>query len=398
MDASARQEISRQLEVEPVAVCPSDCLPYNRPRLAWCSIELELTQGVQFERVQDYVRIHMNSSPLRDEQWLTPGWQREEDIKIPTFMKAIPRSKPPPVPAGLQRCDSATVTRWESDSFRFPPYQYQQCYLVSDGEGNMRYLNSEERELLLGFGWQHTRSAFSASTVKQNEGAFEDKRLSLCGDSFSMLSFGWIISQMVKEWVPALSPEQIILRFGLAPGAGLAPHLTAPLSRQLNYVAEPSLIPEGESPLIAHLSRHVNHTGSDVSLALGTPFSAKTPSHASLRADWWTWKILFRTRWKFESHINYLEMKMILQSLRWRARSAQALNARWVHLSDSMVSNYILAKGRTSSQLLQPLTKEIAAYVLALNSNQLYGHVDSIENPTDGASRETTDPEGQNSG
>ena len=55
-----------------------------------------------------------------------------------------------------------------------------------------------------------------------------------------------------------------------------------------------------------------------------------------------------------------------------------------------MVCNYIISKGRTSSQLLQPITREIAAYLLALNSHQLQGHVDLSENPTDAANREAT--------
>ena len=78
---------------------------------------------------------------------------------------------------------------------------------------------------------------------------------------------------------------------------------------------------------------------------------------------------------------------MILQSIKWRARHEDAFNCRWLHLADSMVSNFILSKGRTSSKLLQPLTREVAAYLLALNSHQFQGHVDSIENPTDAASR-----------
>lgn len=32
MDGEARREISRHLGVEPFALCPSDILPYNRPR------------------------------------------------------------------------------------------------------------------------------------------------------------------------------------------------------------------------------------------------------------------------------------------------------------------------------------------------------------------------------
>lgn len=141
--------------------------------------------------------------------------------------------------------------------------------------------------------------------------------------------------------------------------------------------------------LTAQLSRQVNHTGSDVSISLGIPFTGKTQNHVSLRADWWEWRILFITKWKHVSHINDLEMRMILQSIKWRARKDSGFNSRWLHLADSMVSNFILSKGRTSSKLLQPLTREIAAYLLALNSHQLQGHVDSIENPTDAASRST---------
>ena len=55
----------------------------------------------------------------------------------------------------------------------------------------MRYLSAAERELLLGFGKDHTLFAVAANEVKGNETEFEDKRLSLCGDSFSMLSF-WL--------------------------------------------------------------------------------------------------------------------------------------------------------------------------------------------------------------
>lgn len=176
---------------------------------------------------------------------------------------------------------------------------------------------------------------------------------------------------------------------GLAPGASLALGFSAPIQRRLVYAPMVTVKQTFSTrDLVCHLSRHVNHTGSDVSLSLGVPFSSKAHNHATLRADWWTWKILFTTKWKFESHINFLEMKMILQSIRWRARSPTACNSRWLHLSDSMVCNFILSKGGPSSNLLQPITREIAAYLLALSALQLQGHVDSSENPTDAASRQ----------
>jgi len=147
-------------------------------------------------------------------------------------------------------------------------------------------------------------------------------------------------------------------------------------------------VPEGS--LVGHISRFVSHNGSDVSLALGIPFSSKQGHHSIIRAPWWNWKILFSTRWDFSDHINALEMRMILQSAHWRCRGTNHFNTRWLHLADSMVCNYILSKGRTSSHLLQPLVRKLAAVQVALNALELHGHVDSAKNPTDAASRAWT--------
>jgi len=389
MDTSARREISQVLGVEPYALCPSDLLPYNRPRLAWVSERLEEGPGIRLERLDGFTRVWMSGAGITDEQWITPGWKRYDGHgKLPTFMKAIARLRPPDRPAGVARCDESAIARWRSDSFRFPPYQYKLDNLLESEDGDLRYCNATERCLLLGFGFGHTAFAMSASQAKGHEQELEDLQLSLCGDSFSMLSFGWLVSQLYWRWIRSRTPSEVIQRMGLAPGCSLQADVAAPLQRRLSYGPEPDRAVTMDE-LTAQLSRHVNHTGADVSISLGTPFSDKSSNHLSLRADWWTWRILFTTRWRFPNHINYLEMKMILQSVRWRARSSSSLCSRWLHLSDSMVCNYVLSKGRTSSKLLQPMTREIAAYLLALNSHQLQGHVDSSENPTDAASRET---------
>ena len=384
MDTSATEEISTILQVEPLVLCPSDLLPYNRPRLAWVSFEVHAGPGVQLERCQGFTRVWMSGEGVRDDQWLEEGWQRcHPEVLVATFMKSIPRRQPPPAPAGLQRCDEPTVARWTSDSFRFPPYQYKMANLLRNSKGDLRLPSSQEKEILLGFGASHVLFCWSAGKVKDDPTGWEDK------NSFSMLSFGWLVSQACWQWVAPLSPTAVV-RMGLAPGASLAAHLDAPMSLQLNYgeVAGPPVAPEA---LVAQIARHVNITGSDVSLAMGTPFNLKSANHSSLRAGWWGWRIVFKSRWVHESHINALEMRMIAQTVKWRSRDPCSIGCRWLHLADSMVCNYILSKGRTSSRLLQPLTREIAAHLLALNSIQLHGHVDSLENPTDAASREDND-------
>lgn len=131
----------------------------------------------------------------------------------------------------------------------------------------------------------------------------------------------------------------------------------------------------------------MNHTGADVRIQTGQVLGGKIPAHGSVRAWWWQWKNLFKIRWVSPSHINSLEMKMILNTLLWKARNPSAVNSRWLHLEDSVVCLYILCKGRTSSKLLQPICNKIGALQLGLGVTVLHGHVSSSENPTDAASR-----------
>ena len=155
----------------------------------------------------------MRGGGISDLQWLEPGWSRYNPAApLPTFMKSIPRHRPPERPAGLARCDQDCIERWTSDSFRFPPYQYKLENLLQNAAGDLRYTSASERELLLGFGFNHTHFAFSASESKGQELALEDKRLSLCGDSLSMLSFGWVISQMCIQPVCTTATD------GVGPG------------------------------------------------------------------------------------------------------------------------------------------------------------------------------------
>ena len=135
MDQSAAEEISQALGVRPYKLQCSDVVPVSRP-----------------------------------------------------CMKAVPRRAPPPAPAGLSRCDADTVARWECDKFRYPPYQYKLEYIIWS-ESGWRLLDSQERELLHGFGFDHTAPCLSASDIKRSSQEYEDLRCTLVGDCFSVYSF-----------------------------------------------------------------------------------------------------------------------------------------------------------------------------------------------------------------
>lgn len=348
---------------------------------------MEAGPGLELWTEKEYVRAYVLEGSVSDAQWVTPGWTRGNSAaKLPTFMKAIKRRQPPPVPAGVARTSPRTRQLWQDDCYRFPPYQYGPDFLFHK-EGELdRVANSSERELLLGYGFGHTESARSASEIKQNKADYEDVRKTLCGDSFAVSSFAIIAGVMSQELVPRMSPGQIINRLGLAPGVSAHPSQEVPLQRALAYGA-PSGLPASRLQLVRQLGLTVNHTGSDVRLVTGEAMRRKLATHASVRAWWWQWKHLFNVKWKYHSHINYLEMRMILLTMLWKCRNPAAVNKRWLHLEDSMVSLLILCKGRTSSRLLQPLCQQLGAVQIAMGSTLLHAHVGSMENPTDAASR-----------
>ena len=64
MDTAAQAQISVELSVEPLALCPSDMLPYNRPRLAWVSQPVVASKGVWLEPQDGFDRVHMSGDGL----------------------------------------------------------------------------------------------------------------------------------------------------------------------------------------------------------------------------------------------------------------------------------------------------------------------------------------------
>lgn len=59
MDVSARNEISMRLDIKPLKLDPADCTPMSRPRLAWVSKAMTLTEGVEFWDCGDYTQVYM---------------------------------------------------------------------------------------------------------------------------------------------------------------------------------------------------------------------------------------------------------------------------------------------------------------------------------------------------
>eukprot|EP00438_Fugacium_kawagutii_P036840 Skav204450 [mRNA] locus=scaffold1298:250701:254168:+ [translate_table: standard] len=387
MDVEAEREISQALGTKPFRVDCADAVPIHRPRFCWHNLEVVPMEGASLEDKLRWVELSLQHPYPAVEQWLEPGasWDGHlHNTIFPTCMKSIPRTRPPEKPAGLERVSADGRLRWEADSFRFPPYQYGDRFIIWINN-RWRLLSATERELLHGLGYEHTALCWSASDIKRNPLEYDDVRKSLVGDSFSCFSFVYFAAMAVRKWINIPSYHMLWNRMGLAPGFSSALHFQARLQRRLVYTDEE--VSASVSDLHKCLVRRTNHTGSDVRIATSTFMNPKAFPRQSVSASWWHWQKVFSYRWGRADHINSLELRSIVHSIEYRIKHLQESHLRIFHLSDSYIAISIIAKGRTSSRMLRPLLRRLAASLLAFDLYLVLGHVESSENPTDDASR-----------
>ena len=391
MSKEACTEISDYMGLRPYYLDSADSVPMNRPRLTWCTEDLKLSlDGLIFEEQQFWTKVTASNTYPKTSQWIREDWTWTGDgwCSLPTCMKSIPRSSPPPKPAGIDRCNRDDILRWKADSMRFPPYQYREQFLFwGEKTETWRLADSSERELLLGYGHEHTKPCFSASKIKQSKTEFEDQRLSLLGDAFSLFSFVIPAAALTFKYFPRTSYGHVCDRMGMAPGFAAPLRCKIPLCRRIAY---------GFNHLASHVSvqdvnkllmSKVNHMGSDVRITTGDFFNPSAVSRQSVLADWWKWNISFAVRWKFQEHINIQELRSVLLAVKYQISHLHATHLRIFHLTDSYVCMSVVSKGRTSSNRLAKVLKEINAHLLGFGLSLVIAHVDSVENPTDGASR-----------
>lgn len=93
---------------------------------------------------------------------------------------------------------------------------------------------------------------------------------------------------MSASFAPRMSPNHIVQRLGLAPGATAHPSVLVPMTRLLSYGGDASK-DYGTVGLTKQLGSTVNHAGSDVRISTGSVMGLKAAAHGSARAWWWQW-------------------------------------------------------------------------------------------------------------
>ena len=105
----------------------------------------------------------------------------------------------------------------------------------------------------------------------------------------------------------------------------------------------------------------------------------------------WQWESVQSYAWSQTQHINVLEFTAFLNYIRSITRSTRVHSHRLFHVLDSRVCSCIIAKGRSSSRLLNRLCRRFTGFALASDLYVLPLWTISKWNFSDAASRQVPD-------
>ena len=419
MDEKDRDEISYRLGWLPHLAEAADISWVRRPRFYWLSHELPDAPWFEILRNETAVKVRMYGDPEPPQLWLPEGlhWDGiEEGLRLPTFTRPIVRRQPPKDPAGIRGATEATLHRWRSDSFRFPPYTYAEKFLFFTDENTLVKVPADAREVLMGFQKGHTKKLDRELYKKTGFVQAEDERQAAIGNSFHtstvalllgsiLFSLGFLphcrgpdelLAGLEKEAASAQTPA-----VGLSSEEGEAPSAGEPCTlSDLEGLETLALLEEPQGDLdekklnerlmsrLVHLFlRKVEMRGSDVRLDSSTVFKAGALPRTSIDPAKWEWKECRAFRWRRSEHINCLELRAMLHCIQWRARRGKFNSFRTMVLIDNQAILAVVAKGRSSSKVINHLLRRLAALCCTLNLYLLVAWVDTADNPADAASR-----------
>ena len=386
MDYHDCETMNKGYDCEPWFVDAAGVSPCHRPRIYWMSWELYEGPGASLIYgsdgrlpVQGEVQLQ---AAFQDRDFLDPGWRKDEQRPLPTFTTSRPSPVPLRRPAGIKQCQEHELSRWRSDSHRFPPYQYRDENCVTNGSGDFRVPSVREREVMLGFPAGFTKQCMSKQF--HDSVSHVDCRLSLLGNSWSVPVVAWLLSCLFQllGLIDKVSLQEIVTR--LTPGKHdrlQSLLLRPPVSLSTKTVEE-------SDALVRKLCGLVSLKGEDILLQSASDVPVRYRLRASVPAALWRWAEVAGWRWKGDpEHINVLELRSVLTTIRWRIEQRQQHKLRCIHLVDSLVVLHALTRGRSSSRKMRRTMMRISAYLLCSGLQPLWAYVDTKQNPADRPSR-----------
>ena len=385
MSTQDQDLMSQAVDLEPWNIDSLGLTLCRRSRLYWVTWELLSGEDIQITPAsQSTTRKVSFLGEVDSTDLLEAGWELAGDA-LPTFTTARPSHVPGRKPAGLQQCDASERERWKNDRHRFPPYQYRHSNGLINKKGEWRAPSVPEREVLMGFPKGYTAHCRAKSYRTGVE--YEDERLTLLGNSWQVGVIVYLISCLLSilGMCEQFSASQIRQLFKPGTGGNLQ---TVLLNPPLGYPRRtPST--KGGAELVKRMLGIVSIKGED--LLVQAANEAHVRYHrlrASIPARLWHWKEVASWKWRGNpEHINSLELRAIFTTVKWWVTKKKSTNAKFLHLTDSLVCLHALSRGRTSSKKLRRTMMRINSFLLGSDLHPIWGYVHTSENPADRPSR-----------
>ena len=128
MDLANKQEITAEVGWPCPELCASGASRVRRPRFYWHVPMISERPGLFVGGKAPFLRSQLAGLLEPPDACVVPGWRwvsaHSEEARLPTFTRAIPRTRPPPAAPGLHNVSSTALSRYYADQLRFPPYTY----------------------------------------------------------------------------------------------------------------------------------------------------------------------------------------------------------------------------------------------------------------------------------
>ena len=220
---------------------------------------------------------------------------------------------------------------------------------------------------------------------EQGSLSHEDCRLTLLGNSWSVGVVAWLLGQLLQRLgiVDHITLQDIIGMLTAERPLNLHGLVQRPPLGQGTQTFSPS------THLVGKLCGLVSLKGEDLLLQSASEVPVR---HHRLRmgipSALWRWRTVAGWKWTGDPvHINVLEARAVLTTVKWRVCQKKQLSVRCVHLVDSLVVLHALTRGRSSSRKMHKTMMRISAYLLAAGLQPPWGYVNTKDNPADKPSR-----------
>eukprot|EP00438_Fugacium_kawagutii_P036449 Skav224179 [mRNA] locus=scaffold257:56221:60355:- [translate_table: standard] len=290
--------------------------------------------------------------------WITWEIQEQDGVAI-----TAPEGSSPGVVElhAWQDLEQVCQEGWTKDAFRFPPYQYKSCNGLISKHDEIRLPSIAEKEIMMGFPLHYTSHCLAKA--HQSGAEYSDVRHTLLGNSWSVPVVTWLLGQLFGglRLLEAPTPQKVM--DDLEPG-----HQVYLQSRLWRLPLRPlrQQVTDRSAELAQKLTHLVSIKGEDVLLSTPSQQMVKYQRlRASVPSKLWHWKIVAGWQWKSPNeHINNLELRAILTTVKWRVERQQLRHRRFLHLTDSLVCMHVLSRGRSSSRKLRATLSRINALLL----------------------------------